>query len=115
MPKNIGDLGKSIAAKGLKTCQKSNKLPNLVTLNPCSTIVLIKYLIDNHAAKITLIVQIAFNPSTHPRSGVHDDKNKLDIRGLLSRPLASYIYNRLRSRSQEKIPKINQVPLILNT
>ena len=32
MPKNVGDLGKYIVAKGLKTCPKSNKLPNLVTL-----------------------------------------------------------------------------------
>ena len=29
----MGDLGKLIAAKGFKTCPKSNKSPNLVTLN----------------------------------------------------------------------------------
>ena len=28
----MGDLGKSIVAKGLNSCPKSNKLPNLVTL-----------------------------------------------------------------------------------
>ena len=32
LPKNLGDLGKLIVAKSLKTCQKSNKSPNLVTL-----------------------------------------------------------------------------------
>ena len=32
LPKNVGDLCKLIVAKGLKTCPKSNKLPNLVTL-----------------------------------------------------------------------------------
>ena len=30
--KNVGDLDKLIVAKALKTCQKSNKSPNLVTL-----------------------------------------------------------------------------------
>ena len=30
--KNVGDLGKLIVAKGLKSCTKSNKLTNLVTL-----------------------------------------------------------------------------------
>ena len=29
---NVGDLGKVIVAKCFKTCPKSNKLPNLVTL-----------------------------------------------------------------------------------
>ena len=32
LPKNVGDLGKSTVVKGLKSCPKSNKLPNLVTL-----------------------------------------------------------------------------------
>ena len=32
LPKNVGDLGKLIAAKALKSCPKNNKLPNLVTL-----------------------------------------------------------------------------------
>ena len=32
LPKNGGDLGKIIVAKGLKTCPKSNKSPYLVTL-----------------------------------------------------------------------------------
>ena len=32
LPKNVGDLGKIIDAKGLKSCPKSNKSPNLVTL-----------------------------------------------------------------------------------
>ena len=32
LPKNVGDLGKLIAAKGFKGCPKSNKSPNLVTL-----------------------------------------------------------------------------------
>ena len=31
--KNVGDLAKLIAAKGFKSCPKSNKSPNLVTLN----------------------------------------------------------------------------------
>ena len=31
-PKNVRDLGKLIVAKGLKTCPKSNKSPNMVTL-----------------------------------------------------------------------------------
>ena len=33
-PKNNGDLGKLIVAKGFKNLLKSNKLPNLVTLLP---------------------------------------------------------------------------------
>ena len=33
LPKNVGKLGKLIVAKGFKTCPKSNKSPNLVTLN----------------------------------------------------------------------------------
>ena len=32
LPKNVGDLGKSIGPKGFKTHPKSNKSPNLVTL-----------------------------------------------------------------------------------
>ena len=32
LPKNVGDLGKLIVAKGFKSFPKSNKLPNLVTL-----------------------------------------------------------------------------------
>ena len=32
LPKNVGDLGKLIVAKDLKSCPKSNKWPNLVTL-----------------------------------------------------------------------------------
>ena len=32
LPKNVGDLGKLIVAKGFKNCPKSNKSPNLVTL-----------------------------------------------------------------------------------
>ena len=32
LPKNVGDLGKIIAAKCFKSCPKSNKSPNLVTL-----------------------------------------------------------------------------------
>ena len=32
MPKNVEDLGKLIVAKGFKSCPKSNKSPNLVTL-----------------------------------------------------------------------------------
>ena len=32
LPKNVGYLSKLIAAKDLKSCTKSNKLPNLVTL-----------------------------------------------------------------------------------
>ena len=32
LPKNVGDLGKFIVAKGFKTCPKSNISPNLVTL-----------------------------------------------------------------------------------
>ena len=33
LPKNMGDLGKLIVAKGFKSCPKSNKSPNLVTLD----------------------------------------------------------------------------------
>ena len=33
LPKNVRDFGKLIAAKALKSCPKSNKLPNLVELN----------------------------------------------------------------------------------
>ena len=36
MPKNVGDLGKSIAAKGFKNLPKVQKWPNLVTLFPIS-------------------------------------------------------------------------------
>ena len=32
LPMNVTDLGKLIVAKGLKTCPKSNKSPDLVTL-----------------------------------------------------------------------------------
>ena len=32
LPKNVGDLGKLIVAKGFKSCPKPNKLPDLVTL-----------------------------------------------------------------------------------
>ena len=32
LPKNVGDLGKLIVAKGFYKLPKSNKLPNLVTL-----------------------------------------------------------------------------------
>ena len=32
LPKNVGDLGKLIVAKALKSCPKSYKSPNLVTL-----------------------------------------------------------------------------------
>ena len=35
LPKNVGDLGKLIAAKALKSCPKSNKSPNPVTLVRC--------------------------------------------------------------------------------
>ena len=33
LSKNVGDLGKLIAAKGFEKLPKSNKLPNLVTLS----------------------------------------------------------------------------------
>ena len=33
LPKNVRDLDKLIVAKGFKSCPKSNKSPNLVTLN----------------------------------------------------------------------------------
>ena len=33
LPRNVGDLGKSIAAKGFKKFPKVQKSPNLVTLN----------------------------------------------------------------------------------
>ena len=33
LPKNVGDLGKLIVAKGFKKLPKVNKSPNLVTLN----------------------------------------------------------------------------------
>ena len=32
LPKNVGDLGKFIFAKGFKSCPKCKKSPNLVTL-----------------------------------------------------------------------------------
>ena len=32
LPKNVGYLGKLIVAKGFKSCPKSNKSPNLITL-----------------------------------------------------------------------------------
>ena len=32
MPKNEGDFGKIVVAQGFKSCPKSNKSPNLVTL-----------------------------------------------------------------------------------
>ena len=32
LPKNVEDLGKLIVAKGLKSCPKTNKSPNMVTL-----------------------------------------------------------------------------------
>ena len=33
LPKNVGDVGKLIVAKAFKACPKSNKSPNLVTLD----------------------------------------------------------------------------------
>ena len=33
LPRNVGDLCKLMVAKGFKSCPKSNKSPNLVTLN----------------------------------------------------------------------------------
>ena len=33
MPKNVGDLGRLIVAQALKSCPKSKKSPNLVTLH----------------------------------------------------------------------------------
>ena len=33
LPKNVGDLGKLFLPKALKSCPKSEKLPNLVTLS----------------------------------------------------------------------------------
>ena len=41
LPKNVGDLGKFVVAKGLKSCPKCKKLPTLVTLprtNVCCTV-----------------------------------------------------------------------------
>ena len=32
LPKNVEDLGKLIVVKGLKSCPKSNKSPNMFTL-----------------------------------------------------------------------------------
>ena len=32
LPKNVRELGKLIVAKSFKTCPKSNKSPNLITL-----------------------------------------------------------------------------------
>ena len=32
LPKNVGDLGRLIVARGFEKLPKSNKLPNLVTL-----------------------------------------------------------------------------------
>ena len=40
LPKNVGNLGKIIVAKGFKTCLQSKKSPNLVTL--ASTEILMK-------------------------------------------------------------------------
>ena len=37
-PKNVGDLGKLISAKGFKKLPKVQKSPNLVTLLVCSVI-----------------------------------------------------------------------------
>ena len=37
LPKNVGDLDKLIVVKGFKSCPKSNKLPNLVTLSAIKT------------------------------------------------------------------------------
>ena len=34
LPKNVGDLGKLIVAKGFKSCPKYKKSPTLVTLLP---------------------------------------------------------------------------------
>ena len=33
LPKNVGDLGKQLLPQALKSCPKSNKSPNLVTLS----------------------------------------------------------------------------------
>ena len=37
---NVGDLGKLIVAKGFKSCPKSNKSPDLVTLHTFEKIML---------------------------------------------------------------------------
>ena len=41
LPKNVGDLGKLIVAKKIKSCPRSNKSPNLVTLTVASLFYLV--------------------------------------------------------------------------
>ena len=43
LPKNVGDLGKLIVAKGFEKLPKSNKSPNLVTL--VATYVLLEFVL----------------------------------------------------------------------
>ena len=52
MPKNVGDLDKLIVAKGFKSCPKSNKSPNLVTL-----------LIDHHHSETNYLCYLMTNSS----------------------------------------------------
>ena len=47
MPKNVGDLGKFNLPKALKSCPKSKKSPNLVTLVISNQIVLCDVMLQN--------------------------------------------------------------------
>ena len=48
LPKNVGDLGQLIVAKGFKSCPKSTKSPNLVTLPSIKSSLTVESSIDEH-------------------------------------------------------------------
>ena len=50
LPKNVGDLGKLLLPKALKSCPKYNKLPNLVTLVVASkSVIKLRLVMKNQA------------------------------------------------------------------
>ena len=52
LPNNVEDLGKLVVAKVLKSCPKSNKSPNLVTL--ITTLNLVRLELDSQASKLVV-------------------------------------------------------------
>ena len=65
LPKNVGDLGKSIVAKGFKNGPKSNKSPNLVTLlwtlTPAQQHAGLQYMLFRQQQDITVSSYIKWN------------------------------------------------------
>ena len=66
LPENVRDLGKLIVAKGFKSCPKSNKLPNLVTLVLLNNILIRwHFKVENSLRRRLFITIILFGDSSH--------------------------------------------------